>query len=261
MPTIVFTVLGATLILRQIPVFESRIATSVIIVFVLAILSWQTVGTLRTITNDQRSYGAPMNAWLGYGALLTALVLGGLQITDQAMAGFSKRAALEAQYRPVLLPVSDDGTSAILSGDLDFKSDASLRATLEAHPTVRVVTLSSDGGLVFAARALAITIAEHGLDTRVEATCQSACTIPFMAGMERSVSPSGRLGFHRYRFLKAHQMRKSGSDDEQDKDIAYFRKRGVAADFLKRAFQTPHTSIWYPSLSLMRTANVVNDGG
>jgi hypothetical protein len=43
-------------------------------------------------------------------------------------------------------------------------------------------------------------IQQRRLATRVEAGCASACTIAFLGGVERSISPGGRLGFHRASF-------------------------------------------------------------
>ena len=56
--------------------------------------------------------------------------------------------------------------------------------------------LTVPGGHIKAAMEVADLILSHKLDTYVNGMCASACTIAFLAGHQRFVSETGRLGFH-----------------------------------------------------------------
>ena len=55
---------------------------------------------------------------------------------------------------------------------------------------------------------------ERKLATRVDGDCASACTFAFLGGVERSISPGGRLGFHRASFpgMSDNDMYESNRD-------------------------------------------------
>ena len=72
-----------------------------------------------------------------------------------------------------------------------------------AFPGVRVVHLDSPGGRVGEGKKLHALIRAHKLDTYVETSCQSACTLAFTAGRERILLKGATLGFHRGRLVSA----------------------------------------------------------
>lgn len=80
----------------------------------------------------------------------------------------------------------------IVSGDLERFRQISLR-----YPKA-VVTLNSDGGLIYPAIEIGKIIKVMGYSTIVEYknVCLSACALIWIAGSERSLDTEGRLGFH-----------------------------------------------------------------
>ena len=44
---------------------------------------------------------------------------------------------------------------------------------------------------------------------------------------------------------------------EQEEDLRIFKRQGVASEFLKRLFNTPHDDFWYPTIEEMLDAYVI----
>ena len=125
---------------------------------------------------------------------------------------------------------------------------------LEADKSIRVIRLNSAGGRIGEAMKLGYLIHERGLVTYVLSDCASACTEVFMGGVQRYVSPGARLGFHGGRI-------DGGTEDELARANDIGRRsliaRGVADWFASRAFSTPNTSIWWPTIDELTQADVI----
>ncbi|MFK5979920.1 MAG: hypothetical protein QM488_13645 [Rhizobiaceae bacterium] len=209
-------------------------------------MTWQIVGTWRAITFNLGSFGDPMASWLAYGALLIAITATGFQVLDQYAGEFSKPAYWKKTLPVPQLSVSEDGLAIHITGEINFTTNTALINTIAKYPNAKTIILSSEGGLIYAARALANTIITKNIDTRVNKQCASACTIVFMAGNHRIIGKDAKLGFHRYKFEFNNPMLKTSLQDEQKKDIEFFRGRGASDAFLGHAFTVAHTNLWYP---------------
>ena len=96
---------------------------------------------------------------------------------------------------------------------------------------------------------------ERKLATRVETGCASACTIAFLGGAQRTISLSGRLGFHRASF--------PGMDDNDMHDA----NRGIrnfliysarlTPEFAKHVIDTPADAIWVPTPAELLAGKVI----
>jgi len=90
-----------------------------------------------------------------------------------------------------------DGSTLRILGDIEPGFFEKLRAEITLHPEVRVVSLGSGGGSVYEAIRSGLLIRSLNLDTSLWNNCYSACTIVFIAGVERKVwSPYPDLAFH-----------------------------------------------------------------
>ncbi|MBL4731783.1 MAG: hypothetical protein JKY82_04185 [Rhizobiaceae bacterium] len=256
-PTVIFSVLGISFLMKSIPVQASFPVACAIMVVCSMVLIWQIVGTWRAITVNLAPPGEPTMAWLGYGALLVAITVTSFQLLDQYSGDFSKPAYLRKLLKPPELLVSKDGLSISITGDIDFTTNTALLNTTAKFPHIKTVILASDGGLVYSARALAHNIIEKNLDTHIDERCASACTIVFMAGKNRTMGKTAKLGFHRYKYEINNPLRKSSLNDEQGNDTAFFKKRGVSETFLQKAFMAPHTNLWYPDKNTLVSAGII----
>ncbi len=222
------------------------------------LLLWQWRGGLRVVDSSLQISGDMVRVYLCYLSLVIILVLTLVQAADALSVLHHEPEEITATVaKPPLLPVSADGSVMYLNGDLDFNSLKALKRATSEFPEIKTLALDSPGGRVFAARALAISVLELGLNTRVEGQCLSACTLVFLAGSARELAPGAKLGFHRYRLASKQPGRTLALAQELDKDRAFFAQRGVSADFVRQMFKSSHDSIWYPSRELLSRAGVL----
>jgi len=151
--------------------------------------------------------------------------------------------------------VASDGRTLRIDGPYGVGSVDVVRRALEGHPSIRQVVLAGPGGRIGPAFEINRMIRNRGLATRVEAACASACTIAFLGGVDRSMSPSARLGFHQGSFPGM------GSNDmyESNRDMKRFLiASGVAPDFAQRVIDTPADDIWVPTPKELLAGHVVH---
>ena len=112
------------------------------------------------------------------------------------------------------------------------------------------------GGRQAAAYALFDMFRKRGLATHVEGDCLSACTIAFLGGVDRSISPGGRLGFHRGSFpgLSDSDMYETNRDFRRF--LLYQAK--LTPQFVDRVFATRPDDIWEPTPQELLAGRVIN---
>jgi hypothetical protein len=150
--------------------------------------------------------------------------------------------------------VSPDGTALNVEGAYGAGSAETVRRALDKHPAVRRVVLAGPGGRLGTAFEINRMIRNRRLATRVETACASACTIAFLGGSDRSISPGGRLGFHQGSFPGL------GPNDlyESNRDMRRFLvASGVTPEFAQRVIDTPPDEIWTPTPQELLAGRVV----
>ncbi|TAJ92095.1 MAG: hypothetical protein EPO10_19255 [Reyranella sp.] len=150
--------------------------------------------------------------------------------------------------------VSADGTALNVEGAYGTGSAAAVRQALHRNPSIRRVVLAGPGGRIGTAFEINRMIRNRKLATRVETGCASACTIAFLGGNDRSISASGRLGFHQGSFPGM------GPNDlyESNRDMRRFLvASGVTPEFAQRVIDTPPDEIWTPTPQELLAGRVV----
>ncbi|MDG1531344.1 MAG: hypothetical protein P8Q99_08315 [Paracoccaceae bacterium] len=227
---------------------------------------WLAVGAFRTGDRITHDSGSMMLVWAAF-FLSILSPFGASIVTFQAVLRHSSMVQpIKPLVAPIIpLPISPDGQTVRLTGELDYPLRKRLLFTLSNNPSIVTVDLNSLGGNVFAARALVLDIAKHGLDTHVSEQCFSSCTLVFMAGSEHSLGPVGELGFHGYKFKGiersngTNQVRFVDLTEQENKDREYFQSKGVTLDFTDQIFSTPPSEIWIPSRNALREAHVLSE--
>ncbi len=131
-----------------------------------------------------------------------------------------------------------------IRGALELGTSGEFRTGLSAHPATHTVGLDSPGGYVQEGRRIARQMALK-LDTYAPERCASACIDLFAAGERRWAGQQTTFGFHR----SGHECAPDSGLNKSDLVAANFlRERGVADDFVQRAFETPYTSMWKPAV-------------
>lgn len=195
---------------------------------------------------------------LGTFVAVAASIAGiGALFLDRAVPSIGELWAIYAgdeELDTLSVSVSPDGTTLRVEGGYGTRSAEAVRSSLEKNPAVRRVILAGPGGRIGAAFEINRMIRNRRLATRVDTACASACTIAFLGGTDRSISPSGRLGFHQGSFPGL------GSNDmyESNRDMRRFLvASGVTPEFAQRVVDTPHQEIWTPTPQELLAGRVV----
>ncbi len=226
--------------------------------FVLLMLVWQVVGVFRSVDRSIVERRGIMPVFVGYAAI--ALV--GLSTINQLAGLAIPRWRAEPPARVSTSEVGLDGLhhEFVLDGPVSLRGFSELAGLIAEHPSVRVIALRSVGGSISAARGMARLVEEAGLETRAVGPCYSACALVFVAGAPRILTEEGELGFHRYEvgtYRNLGDLHLLDLEEEQARDRAYYRRRGVSADFLDKVFTTASGTIWRPTREELRAAGVL----
>lgn len=152
--------------------------------------------------------------------------------------------------------VTDEGRTLVLDGATGIAAAARVRTALERNDALRTVVVAGPGGRVGPAYQIARLIRARGLDTRVERSCYSACTVIFLGGVRRSLGPRGELGFHRLSFPGMDDAELADAN-RQLRDFMVFAGQ-VTAAFVRRVMETPSESIWIPTAQELLEARVIH---
>ena len=222
---------------------------------------WQTVGVLRSLDCHQGAYGSITVFWGVLFGIVAGLILTVSSVFVSAQSVFvayrSPQEVVTEQPVAYSLNITENGRHVTLSGEIQLGITNDLEALTAAHPHIRLLILESAGGNTFAARGLARVIRQLGLDTHVESTCFSACTIAFIAGRNRSIGKAGRLGFHQYGIDALHRVPFAEPLREQARDLSRFRQQGIAEAFLGRIFERAPGDMWHPTRQQLLDAGVI----
>ena len=246
------------------PVFIG-VAASYLIVSRLIIYPWPIVGLLRSADNH---YLAHERAIIRYGVqavIVASMALTAAHIIGSAQSLVIYKEKIDSAASPgktdYSLSLVNQATALHLQGPLDIGITRAIKKILDQNPRVRAIILDSEGGQIYEGRGLAMLFDERGLDTYSFSGCSSACSTAFVGGFNRFLGPDAKLGFHQYRmdspstlqFYKFYDLKV-----EQKKDLSLYRAKNIDKEFLKKAFETPHDRMWFPSSQTLIDAGVIH---
>jgi hypothetical protein len=189
-------------------------------------------------------------------AAVSAVLLAPLWIwtltMDAPLAEYYAGNALAGLPGPAWTLDYDGSTRTLrLSGEYQHGIANAFSAKLNELPEVALIELEGPGGLSHEGFAIAEAIETRNLATKATDDCESACTIAFMAGRERTLATEARLGFH------SGWSPVALYDDDDTEFNAHLRRRGVARDFIRRADDVPSADMWYPTHAELKAAGVI----
>ena len=152
---------------------------------------------------------------------------------------------------PYAIRVTHQGLALEVSGTFSWALPQQVGVALAEAPNVRLIYLDSPGGHIKAALEVADLIRAHNLDTYVHRMCASACTIAFLAGHQRFISETARLGFH-----QAHGPGLSSEQSNFLLRMAY-QNFSLPPAFVAHALRTPPQDLWIPNLGELLKAGIV----
>ena len=220
---------------------------------------WQSIGYLRTNRAHLGGGGDPLLAWAGHMVLIAMLFASVSETIGSVLSldYFQVHPSSAMVSGPPRVTLSD--TTVRIDGNIDYAVHEAFEEMLASSNEIKVVELSSNGGLVYAARAIATLVLERSLDTRVLETCNSACTLILVAGTRRSMDAGGRVGFHSYgRPTQFHQLMVD-PNDEYAKDLRFMQGRGITEAFLTRTAEIGNETMWFPERYELIEARVITE--
>jgi len=201
----------------------------------------------------------------GYGAFAAtsaaaaaALLAIGALLIDRATPTLVEMWALytgDVELNQLTVRVSPDGSTLYVEGSYGWGGEGAVRQALDQNPGIRTVVLAGPGGRIAVGGELYEMFRERKLATRVDDECASACTIAFLGGVDRSISPGGRLGFHRGSFpgLSDNDLYETNRDFRRF--LLYQAK--LTPQFVDRVFATPPDDIWEPTPQELLAGRVI----
>jgi hypothetical protein len=158
-------------------------------------------------------------------------------------------------HHPHFFRVLNQGGELEFYGEIVAGVANEFAALLKANPHATIIHLNSEGGSVREARRMSAMVNAARLRAITDKYCYSACVLVFLGADERYMTPDAEIGFH-------HESAPGASTDEirasEKIDEDFMARRGLPEHFLERAFSTPASQIWTPTLSELTAANVVS---
>ncbi|MDG0855341.1 hypothetical protein [Roseateles puraquae] len=213
----------------------------------IALNVWCLVGAWRSARNYLQERGSALWGWLAR----ISLVLGTAQLAASVLFGFLPSLGEYAQMARGIDPIgqakftlSPDGRSLRLEGVIGMGDGERLRSLLasEAAQGLKRVELVSPGGRVREAERMAEALKARHQGARAVGTCASACTLVFLAGSPRHLSPEGQLGFHRASTGTYNPVFEELANQELAKT---YRRLGLPESMIDKTLNTPSRSMWY----------------
>lgn len=213
----------------------------------LALDTWCKIGAWRSASNYLRDQGSLLWGWLAR----IFLALGVLQLLLFTCLGFLPDVGEFWQMARGIDPlgqakfsISADGRSLRLDGVIGMGDGERLRALLdsEAARDLKRVELASPGGRVREAERMAAALKQHGHESRAVGTCASACTLVFLAGKPRQLTPTGQLGFHRASTGTYNPVFEELANQQL---ASTYRDLGLPQSMIDTTLRTPSHSMWF----------------
>lgn len=208
---------------------------------------WCIVGGWRSAANYLREGGSGLWGWLAR----ISLALGAVQLLVSIVFGFMPSVGQYWSMARGIDPLgqarfsfSSDGRGLRLDGVIGMGDGERLRQLLDsdAAKDVKRVELASPGGRVREAERMAAALKAHGHASRAVGTCASACTLVFLAGQPRHLTPTGELGFHRASTGTYNPVFEELANQQLAKTYA---ELGLPQPMIDKTLRTSARSMWF----------------
>jgi len=217
---------------------------------------WQIFLVVKAAERNGRRWQFALTA----GAAAACVFLIGLTIWDRAVPALDEMWNLYGGdprlNGDLKVTVSPDGRTLHVEGTYGLRSEDAVRRALAENKGIREVVLAGPGGRASTGFELFRLFRERKLATRVDTGCASACTLAFLGGVERSIGPKGRLGFHRASFPGMGDNDMHESNRGMRRFLIYSAR--LTPEFADHVFNTPADSIWVPTTQELLAGGVIN---
>ena len=243
-----------------------RIWLLVTLFIFLLIFPWQITGLWRAAVRHIKGRKSLLSAWFAivFAAVKIFLILLFMHKAE-LWSGTLDRFYLvgnpyqEEEYYVNLSQVYEN--TIHINGSLTTGVSRAFSSLLDKNPQVKTVILYSPGGLTSEGRKLYKIIDDNKLNTYVLKKCKSACTVAFIAGKERHISPKAELGFHQPSnpYLIERETSKQKLLRHIRKDKILFGQKGVNEEFINKVNQFKSSDMWNPSHQELLEYGVIHE--
>ncbi len=251
------------LLINRYTTLEVPLTLGWLVLLTFVVIPWLLIGLLRTAEADRQKTGYSTRLYATQAVVLLCLVatvnhaIVSLQllVASRADQAHSQASKIETYT------LTQTADTLHIEGLLDFGITEAVETQLGSHTDITRVTLNSEGGQLYEGRGLARLIESRQLNTCVIEQCNSACIVAFLAGEQRALDHNSTMGFHQYRFDENRKRQNIGLFDiavEEKKDREFYHARGIDAQFIRRVFETPSSTLWKPTREELKDAGVIN---
>lgn len=223
-----------------------------------AITVWQIVGFYRATREHMRSgESGIVTAWAWVG--LSVLVFGCVKAITVNLFPETLEMVEILRGDPAMgkmgIELLPSGKEIEISGALPAGCANEFEAFIENAPSVNILQIDCRGGRVYEARKIGNIVAARHMITFVSGECESAATLIFLSGEKRFANVGAKIGFHAASFpgLPVEDAERANKEIE-DAVVA----AGVKPSFAERISKTPGTAMWYPTITELLEAGVIN---
>jgi hypothetical protein len=227
-------------------------------VVITGISVWQLTGLYRSA--DKHTSRGGSIGWAMMAKLMVLIAIG-RYCYDMNQTGIpfilesGKLVVGTSQLPPLSIRVMNQGTEVELLGGLEFGTSNNLAKVLIDNPSINIIHLNSMGGRIAEAKKLALLVKKNKLITYSKTQCLSACPIVFLAGKEKLLGDSAKLGFHSASFGDV-----SGSKVEELNMslLTQLEKANVPSWFIKKVSKVSSEDVWHPTTEELIKAGVID---
>lgn len=235
---------------------RSMTAAAIVFAMIAIVGIWQLVGTWRASSKAKATGRWWITRWMARLVAVAGFALAAFAVSTvpAAMARYYAEATDADAIGQQGHNLTVDGDQVVVTGHLSWGLYDEFTQALRDNDQLQTVVLNSPGGHYAVGRRMGQMIKERGLDTLTTEMCGSACTYAYLGGNRRILQQGARLGYHA----------PSGNTPVVLAAIAehgagVLRAADVPEDFIRRVFETPAESVWYPDVDELRAANIVTD--
>ena len=154
---------------------------------------------------------------------------------------------------------TDEFGNLVLQGPIGISTEASFKQhVIGSHSGT--LLLSSGGGLIVAAEAIAVQVEKYNLHTIVSDSCSSACVLIALSGNIKGATRNAQFGFHRATAVLDNKSEKSRFIEKYGTEsfLEKLRDAGVPNDILVEANKTAGSEMHYVTSKELHGRGVID---
>lgn len=154
---------------------------------------------------------------------------------------------------------TDEFGNLVLQGPIGSSTEASFNQHVTGSHSGTLL-LSSGGGLLDSAEAIAAQVEKYGLHTIVADSCSSACVLIALSGNIKGATRNAQFGFHRVTAVLDNKSERSRFTEKYGTEsfLEKLRDAGIPNDILVEAKKTAGSEMYYVTSKELHSRGVID---